>query len=171
MRIPGMGPRLAAVLAACLLAAGCAGAKAEQAETPEEQTEIVAAGYETFPFAAQAEDTLSLSACFLGEDGTAVSGGKACFSQGEDSAVYELDDNGELRLSGLPREGEITLTLYDAESRELGDTTLYFSRGAVIDASSDQDGGYVTTRGDTEEVALDFTVSGTRLLTALSLSE
>ena len=67
---------------------------------------------------------------------------------------------GELaKLSGLSRQEGLQLCLMDPESRELGRTEVHVSTGAVIDASTDQEGvGYVILRSDTKEVNLIFTL-------------
>ena len=52
-----------------------------------------------------------------------------------------------------------------------GTQTLHFSTGAVIDASTDETGdGYVTTRADTQAVALQFTVGAAGMQCALRLA-
>ena len=161
---------LAAVLAACLLAAACADTQAG----PEEEASAAVAvlGYAQFPGADLTEGAISISALFLEEDGAAVSGGSVLLSAGQVSADFPLGDGGELRVSGLPRTGDVRLTLTSGDARELGSMTISFAQGAVIDASTSEDGvGYVTTRADTSVVSLEFTVSGEGLLCALRLTE
>ena len=161
---------LAAVLAACLLAAACANTQAG----PEEEASAAVAvlGYAQFPGADLTEGAISISALFLEEDGAAVSGGSVLLSAGQVSADFPLGDGGELRVSGLPRTGDVWLTLVSQDAQELGSMTISFAEGAVIDASTSEDGvGYVTTRADTSVVSLEFTVSGEGLLCALRLTE
>ena len=60
-------------------------------------------------------------------------------------------------VSGLPRSGELLLTLFDPQQEVQGVMTLSFDQGAVIDATTGQDGvGHITVRNDTSEVALIF---------------
>ena len=164
---------LAAVLAACLLAAACANTQAGPEEEEEEASAAVAVlGYAQFPGADLTEGAISISALFLEEDGAAVSGGSVLLSAGQVSADFPLGDGGELRVSGLPRTGDVRLTLVSQDAQELGSMTISFAEGAVIDASTSEDGvGYVTTRADTSVVSLEFTVSGEGLLCALRLTE
>lgn len=162
---------LAAVLAACLLAAACANTQAGP-EEEEASAAVAVLGYAQFPGADLTEGAISISALFLEEDGAAVSGGSVLLSAGQVSADFPLGDGGELRVSGLPRTGDVWLTLVSQDAQELGSMTISFAEGAVIDASTSEDGvGYVTTRADTSVVSLEFTVSGEGLLCALRLTE
>ena len=159
---------LAAALAAGLLLAGCQ--EAEQTAAEETGIPVTALEYEPFPELEDAGDSVAVSACFQNESGEALSEGEASLTVETISASFPLDETGEIRVSGLPREGTVDLTLCDGKDREQGRMTLYFSAGAVIDASTDEAGdGYVTTRPDTEAVALRFTVSETGLRCALRL--
>ena len=172
MKFSKKAVRFAAVLTACLLTAGCG--EAEQPETSGEESPltVTVAGYQQFPNPSSSADTLSVSARFLLESGEAVAGGTVCLCWGEICAVYSLDESGELHLSGLPREGTVELTLLDDAHQELGRTTLYFSTGSVIDASTSGEGdGYITSKADTGVVTLQFTVSGAVLRTALRLAD
>ncbi len=102
---------------------------------------------------------VTIAATFKREDGTALAGGAIRFSDNENSADYQLDENGELKLSGLPREGELTVTVLDQQAQPQETIALSFSKGSVIDVVSDGDGtGHVTIKEDTEEIALRFTV-------------
>jgi len=106
-----------------------------------------------------AEDEFTIAASFLREDGSALCGSTACFSFEESSVDRPLDDNGQLKISGLPRSGDMTLIILDRQEREQGVMALSVSEGAVIDAATDEDGvGHITLRRDTEEVALLFTL-------------
>ena len=162
---------LAAVLAACLLAAACTNTQAGP-EEEEASAAVAVLGYAQFRGADLTEGAISISALFLEEDGAAVSGGSVLLSAGQVSADFPLGDGGELRVSGLPRTGDVRLTLVSQDAQELGSMTISFAEGAVIDASTSEDGvGYVTTRADTSVVSLEFTVSGEGLLCALRLTE
>ena len=159
---------LAAALAVCLLLAGCG--EAEASAGGEAGIPVTALEYKPFPEPEGSGESVAVSACFLSESGEALPGGEASVRVETASASFPLDEAGEIRVSGLPREGTVDLTLYDGEDRERGHTTLYFSLGAVIDASTDEAGdSYVTTRRDTEAVALQFTVSEGGLRCALRL--
>ncbi len=104
---------------------------------------------------------ITIAAAFKREDGTALANGTIRFSDNEDSADYLLDENGELKLSGLPREGELTVTVLDQQAQPQETIALSFSQGSVIDVVSDGDGtGHVTLKEDTEEIALSFTLCG-----------
>ena len=160
--------RLAAVLLVCLLLAGCGEAEA----SAEEAAGIPAAVLEYEPFSEldPSGETVAISACFRNEHGGTISEGEVSLAAEAARASFSLDGTGEIRVSGLPREGTVDLTLRGGDGREQGHTTLHFSLGAVIDASTDEDGdGYVTTRADTEAVALQFTVGEEGLRCALRL--
>ena len=161
---------MAATLLACLLLAGCG-----RTPTPadgESDTPAAALEYAPFPELETPGGTVAVFARFRSARGEALPAGTACLAVEDASASFPLDSQGEIRVSGLPREGTVDLTLYDEEDRAQGHTTLLFSLGAVIDASTDEAGdGYVTTRADTEAVALQFTVSGGTLRCALRLDE
>lgn len=102
---------------------------------------------------------ITVAAAFKREDGTVLAGGAIRFSDNEDSADYLLDENGELKLSGLPREGGLTVTVLDEQAQPQGTIALSFSQGSVIDVVSDGDGtGHVTIKEDAEEIALSFTL-------------
>jgi len=105
-----------------------------------------------------AENELTIAASFLREDGSVLGDSKARFSFGETSVEHPLD-GGELKISGLPRSGDMTLTVLDRQEYEQGAMALSVSERAVIDAATDESGvGHITLRGDTEEVALLFTL-------------
>jgi len=118
------------------------------------------AAAEEEPQPAEADNTaLTITAVFQREDGTALSNETVRFSDQENSADYALDERGELVLSGLPREGELTVTVLDGQAQPQETITLSFSQGSVIDVVSDGGGtGHVTLKEDTEEVALSFTL-------------
>ena len=160
---------LAAALAACLLLGGC-----EEADVPAggetAGIPVTALEYEAFPEQELSGDSVAVTARFLSKSGEAFSGGEAKLTVEEVCASFPLDETGEIRVSGLPRDGTVDLTFCGGLDREEGHTTLHFSTGAVIDASTDEAGdSYVTTRADTEAVALQFTVSEGILRCALRL--
>jgi len=107
----------------------------------------------------EANHGVAITAAFKHEDGTAFANGTIRFSDSENSADYQLDETGELKISGLPREGELTVTVLDQQAQPQQTLTLTFSKGSVIDVVSDEGGtGHVTLKENTEEVALDFTL-------------
>lgn len=94
------------------------------------------------PAAPEPEGEISLTARFQDGGGDALEGG-------------------ELRLAQLSRGEELTLILLDAQGAELGRTTVRFSTGAVIDASTDAAGtSFVTLKPDTASVDLVFSLRG-----------
>ena len=148
----------------CLLFCGCAGT-VERIQVPND----------TLPASSRpaARDDLALSAGFQGTDGQTLSRGSALLQVGETDTQYPLDQWGRADFSGLPREGELWLSLLDREDREVGRAPLLISTGEVIDASSDGEGvGYVTVREDTPRVELVFILTGEgRLICALQLED
>lgn len=103
------------------------------------------------------QTAVTITAAFQHEDGTALAGGAIRFSDKENSADYALDENGTLVLSGLPMEGELTVTVLDQQAQAQAEITLSFSQGSVIDVVTGEDGiGHVTLKEDTEELALNF---------------
>ncbi len=135
MYIQKMG---AVLLLLLLLLSGCAGIGAEPPEKDD-------------------EDEISVSALFQTENGDALHGSAACFSTEAHSEHCQVDSEGIANISGLPRSGELLLTLFDQQQEVQGAMTLYFDQGAVIDATTGQDGiGHITIRNDTSEVALIF---------------
>ena len=116
---------------------------------------------------------LTMKAAFEREDGTPLSRCTVRFSDGENSADYQSDENGTLTVSSLPAAGELIITVLDGQEEPQGAITLSFSRGAVIDAVTDENSvGHITVKGDTREIALCFTLrdDGT-LECALRLSD
>ncbi len=103
------------------------------------------------------EDKVAIAASFSLEDGIALGGSTVRFSYGESRADYSLDENGEVRASGLPRAGDLFLTVLDQQEHVQGNMTLSLSEGAVIDATTDAGGvGHIKLRKDTDEVKLLF---------------
>lgn len=108
---------------------------------------------------AEQPDTLAVTAAFEREDKSPLSGDTVRLSHGGDSSDYQLDAEGTLRASGLPRSGEMQLTLLDQREDVQGAMTLSFDQGAVMDAATDQDGvGHITVRSGADEVSLVFTL-------------
>lgn len=105
------------------------------------------------------EDDLTLVADFLRADGIARDGNVVRLSVGGDGADYPLDGSGKLQMTGLPRSGDLLLTVYDPRGQAVGSMTLSLSEGAVIDATTGGDGvGYITLRRDTDVIALSFSL-------------
>lgn len=109
--------------------------------------------------AANLGGELAMDAAFYREDGAALSGGILRLSMGEAHVDSFLNEKGQLRMEGLPREGELSLTLLDDGEQAMGSVTLLLTAGVVIDASMDRDGrGHIILKEDTENIALDFTL-------------
>lgn len=109
--------------------------------------------------AGDAEDGLTLMAGFSGEDGTALGGSTVRLSSGGSGTDYPLDGSGNLQATGLPRSGELLLTVLDAQGQAVGTMTLSISEGAVIDATTGADGvGHITLRRDTDRIAVSFSL-------------
>lgn len=109
---------------------------------------------------------LTMKAAFEEEDGTPLSNCTVRFSDGKNSADYQADQDGALTISGLPTGGELTASVLDGQEEPQGTVILSFSRGAVIDAVTSEDGvGHITIRSDTDEVALLFVLQEDGTLT------
>lgn len=127
--------KMGAVLPLLLLLSGCAGIGA----------------------APPAEAELSVAALFQTENGDALRGSAVCFSTETSRDCRQVGNDGIASISGLPRSGELLLTISDPQQEVQGAMTLFFDQGAVIDAATSEDGvGYITVREDTGEVALLF---------------
>ena len=160
--------RAAAFAVLCLLFCSCAG-KVEETGVPAGAEASGALWTEPIfhSLPGGQEDGVAAAALFRGADGGVVFPGTVLLSA-EEEGRYALDENGSVRVSGLPREGEVRVRLLDAEGRELGCADVFFSVGEVIDASADGEGnGYVTVRADTPLVELAFTAEDGLLLCAL----
>lgn len=108
---------------------------------------------------------LSVDAVFQTESGDSLQGA-ARFSAGGYGVSGPLDDRGAVSVSGLPRSGELLLILFDRQQEVRGAMTLYLDLGAVIDATTGEDGvGHITVRSDTDEVALLFVLEESGALT------
>lgn len=116
---------------------------------------------------------ITVSASFQQEDGNALSDSTVRLAFGENALEYPLDENGEVKLSGLPRSGDWMLTILDRQEQIQGGMTILLSEGVVIDAATGEGGmGYITLRGDTEEVALFFVLRDDgSILCSLHLTE
>lgn len=125
------------------------------------------------PTAAARSCDLVIAAFFQYEDGFLLRGGAVCVSGGASSTAHTLDENGEVTISGVPRRGEITLTVFDQPEQKQGSMVLSFSEGEVIDAVTDQDGnGHITVRQDTEKLTLVFVLKEDgSLMCALRLAQ
>lgn len=106
------------------------------------------------------EDELSIEALFQTEDGNALHGSAACFSTETNSNYCQVGNDGTASVTGLPKNGKLLLTLLDQRQEVQGIMTLSFGQGAVIDATTSEDGvGHITVRDDTSEVALMFVLT------------
>ena len=115
------------------------------------------AGIGAAPSEKAGGEELTIAARFQTERGDALYGGATQISTAERSGSYRVDSDGTVNISGLPRNGELLLTLFDQQQEVQGKITLRFSEGAVIDATTSEDGvGHITVRNDTREVALLF---------------
>lgn len=134
MRVQKVGTALLLLL----LLSGCAGVGA----APPERTE---------------EDALSIAALFQTEDGDTLNGSAVYFTTEADSEHCQVDSEGVASVSGLPRSGELLLTLFDPQQEVQGAMTLSLDQGSVTDATTGENGvGHITVRNDTSEVALIF---------------
>ena len=112
------------------------------------------------PPAEADEEELSVAALFQTESGDMLHGSAVCFSTETSNDYCEVGNDGTASISGLPRSGELLLTLFDPQQEVQGAMTLFFDQGAVIDATTSEDGvGYITVREDTGEVALLFVLT------------
>lgn len=109
------------------------------------------------PPSEESKNEIAITASLNQEDGTDLCGGSVRFAFGEDSIEHPLGDDGEFTVFGLPRVGDLKLTVFDRQERMQGAMILSLSQGAVIDATTDDSGvGHILLRGDTDEVALAF---------------
>lgn len=118
------------------------------------------AGIGTALPAETGEAELSVAALFQTESGDTLHGSAVCFSTETRRDCCQVDNDGTASISGLPRSGELSLTLFDPQQEVQGAMTLFFDQGAVIDATTSEDGaGYITVREDTGEIALVFVLA------------
>ena len=105
------------------------------------------------------KDGLTLMAGFSKEDGIALGDNTVRLSSGENGMDYPLDESGRLQITGLPRHGDLILTVLDPQGQVIGRMALTISEGAVIDATTSEDGtGHITLRRDTEIIAISFSL-------------
>lgn len=127
-----------------LLLAGCIDTVTQYAAPPKE-----------------AEENITLLAGFSQEDGSPLGGNTVRLSSKAGEMNYPLDEGGEVRITGLPKWGELLLSVFDKQGQAVGAITLFFDQGAVIDAITSGDGaGYITLREETDVVALSFSLLG-----------
>ena len=139
MRIKKGGVYTPVVMGLLLLLCACSGAVQESLSPEETKNEI------------------AIEASFRQEDGIDLHGGTIRFAFDGNSIDYTLEDDGECIISGLPRVGDLMLTVFDRQDQLRGAMTLSLSEGAVIDASTDDSGvGHILLRGDTDKVSLAF---------------
>lgn len=106
------------------------------------------------------EEELSVAALFQTESGDMLHGSAVCFSTETSNDYCQVGNDGTASISGLPRSGELLLTLFDPQQEVQGAMTLFIDQGAVIDATTSEDGvGYIAVREDTGEVALLFVLT------------
>lgn len=109
------------------------------------------------PPAEADEEELSVAALFKMENGDTLHGSAVCFSTETGSDYCQVDNDGTASISGLPRSGELMLTLFDPQQETQGTMMLFLGQGAVIDAATDEDGvGHITIREDTDKISLMF---------------
>ena len=154
MRIKKGGIRTPVLMGLLLLLCGCSGAALKDPPPEESKNEI------------------AIEASFRQEDGIDLCGSTVRFAFGERRVDLPLGDDGECTIPGLPRVGDLMLTVLDRQEQIQGTMTLSLSEGAVIDAATDESGvGHVLLREDTEEVALAFVLKNDgSLLCALRLT-
>ena len=105
------------------------------------------------------KDDLTLMAEFSREDGITLGNNTVRLSSGESGTDYPLDGNGKLQITGLPRNGDLLLTVLDPQGQAVGRITLSISEGAVIDATTSEDGtGHITLRRDTDIISISFSL-------------
>lgn len=121
---------------------------------------LLLSGCKSIGAAPHAETELYVAALFQTENGDTLHGSAVCFSTETDSDYCQVGNDGTASISGLPRSGELLLTLFGPQQEVQGAMTLFFDQGAVIDATTSEDGvGYITVREDTGEVALRFVLT------------
>lgn len=140
-----------------LLFTGCAGTVGESSTPSEGVSSSAQPAPSLSPEETETDSrTVTLSAQFRREDGTTLDQQSVRLSDGKNSMDYPLDEEGQLRIAGLPKTGSCTVSVVE-NGGEAGTMTLDFSIGSVIDAATDADGvGHVTLKGDTDTVCLDF---------------
>ena len=120
----------------------------------------------------ETKDEIAIAASFRQEDGIDLCGSTIRFAFGGNSINYPLGNDGECIIPGLPRVGDLGVTVFDQQERIQGAMTLSLSEGAVIDAATDDSGvGHIILRRDIDEVSLVFVLKNDgSLLCALWLT-
>ena len=107
------------------------------------------------------ENTLTIMAELSWSEGPPLRCDTVRLSFGDAGANYRLGAAEAFQISGLPRSGEVLLSVLDQQKRPLGTMTLSLSEGAVIDAVTGEDGiGHIMLRKDTEVLPLSFSLTG-----------
>lgn len=130
--------------------------------TPAEDPAVSPVPSSGISFEASGEESgkVTWSASFYREGGEPLVDGEVRFSVGETVADYTLDEYGSLTVSGLPKNGTMTVSLLNARRQEVGCAEISIAQGAVIDASVDEEGvGHITLREESTEIALIFTLA------------
>lgn len=70
-----------------------------------------------------------------------------------------MDGSGKLKITSLPRHGDLLLAVLDSQGQIVGKMMLSISEGAVIDATTSEDGiGHITLRRDTDIIAISVSL-------------
>ena len=110
---------------------------------------------------AEPENTLTIMAELSWPEGPPLRCDTVRLSFGNTNSNYQLGAAEVFQISGLPRSGEVLLSVLDQQKRPLGTMTLSLSEGAVIDAVTGEDGiGHIMLRKDTEVLPLSFSLTG-----------
>lgn len=111
--------------------------------------------------ASPTENTLTVMAELSWPEGPPLRSDMVRLSFGDTGSNYQLGAAEVFQISGLPRSGEVLLSVLDRQKRPLGTMTLSLSEGAVIDAVTGEDGiGHIMLRKDTEVLPLSFSLTG-----------
>jgi hypothetical protein len=109
---------------------------------------------------AEPENTLTIMAELSWPEGSPLRSDMVQLSFGDTGSNYQLGAAEVFQISGLPRSGEVLMSVLDRQKRPLGTMTLSLSEGAVIDAVTGEDGiGHIMLRKDTEVLPLSFSLT------------
>lgn len=109
---------------------------------------------------AEPENTLTIMAELSWPEGSPLRSDMVQLSFGDIGSNYQLGAAEVFQISGLPRSGEVLMSVLDRQKRPLGTMTLSLSEGAVIDAVTGEDGiGHIMLRKDTEVLPLSFSLT------------
>lgn len=109
---------------------------------------------------AEPENTLTVMAELSWLEGSPLRCDMVQLSFGDTDSNYRMGAAEVFQISGLPRSGEVLLSVLDQQKRPLGTMTLSLSEGAVIDAVTGEDGiGHIMLREDTEVLPLSFSLT------------